>query len=153
MIKINIYNSEMQQDIERFFSKCFSDLGWGYEPNGRHSDTVNINEAYMLNGCMWCMYDDNQLIGTVAIRTIDETNKIAEIKRLYVLKEFQGKGYGSSLFETALNYVKEKGYNKVCADTRNDRDSSQHLMRKYGFCEAQRYNANEFAELFFELQL
>ena len=88
MIKINIYNHEMQQDIEGFFEKCFFDLGWGYEPNGRHSDTVNINEAYMSNGCMWCMYYDNQLIGTVAIRTIDETNKVAEIKRLYVLKEF-----------------------------------------------------------------
>jgi len=153
MLEIKIYSVEMQQDIEHFYEKCFNDLGWGYEPTGRHSDIVNIPDIYMLNGCMWCMYENNQLIGTVAVRTIDKENKIVEMKRLYVLKEQQGKGYGNMLFETALNYVKEHRFNKICADTRNDRDASRHLMCKYGFNEVPRYNDNQFAELFFELNL
>ena len=154
MPEIKIYGVEMQRDIEQFYEKCFTDLGWIYEPNGgRHSDIINIPDSYMSNGCMWCMYENNQLIGTVAVRTIDIENKIAEMKRLYVLKEHQGKGYGNILFETALNYAKERRFNKICADTRNDRNASRHLMRKYGFNEVPRYNDNQFAELFFELNL
>lgn len=153
MIELRIYNYEMQQDIEHFYYKCFTDLGWGYEPNGRHSDTVNIQKDYMSNGCMWCLYNDNQLVGTVAVRTIDSENEIAELKRLYVLKDCQGQGYGNMLFQKALNYAKENNYKKICADTRKDRNASQHLMRKYGFNEIQKYNENPFAELYFELEL
>ena len=153
MIDLKIYNIGLQEDIEHFFEMCFTDLGWSYEPHGRHSDILNINDIYMSNGCMWCLYNDNQLIGTVAVRTIDNEKKVAEMKRLYVLKEYQGKNYGDMLFKTALNYVKEKNYNKICADTQNDRDASQHLMRKYGFYEIPKYNDNDFAELYFELKL
>ena len=153
MPEIKVYKTEMQRDIEHFYKKCFDDLGWGYEPHGRHSDTTNIHDTYMSNGCMWCMYNNKQLIGTVAVRTIDIENKIAEMKRLYVLKEYQGKGYGGILFETALNYARENKFSKICADTINDREASKHLMRKYGFRETQRYNDNQFAELFFEADI
>ena len=153
MIEIRAYNIELQQDIEQFFEKCFTDLGWSYEPNGRHSDIANIQNNYISNGCFWCMYDDSRLIGTVAVRSIDTVNKVAELKRLYVLKEYQGNGYGRMLFETALNHARESRFRKICADTRNDRDASQHLMRKHGFYEASRYNDNQYAELFFELKL
>lgn len=153
MLELKIYSEKMQQDIEYFYNKCFTDLGWTYEPNGRHSDTVNIQRDYMANGCMWCLYNDNQLLGTVAIRTIDSEKKIAELKRLYVLEEWQGQGYGDMLFQTALTYAKENHYKKICADTRNDRNASRHLMQKYGFYEIQKYNENPFAELYFELEL
>lgn len=151
MPKLKIYQTDMQRDIENFYNKCFTDLGWGYEPHGRHSDTVNIPREYMQNGCFWCLYDSEKLIGTVAVRTIDIQNKTIELKRLYVLPEAQGKGYGDLLFGTAVNHAKDSGYNKICADTRNDRSASQHLMRKYGFREVPRYNDNIYAELFFEL--
>jgi len=153
LIALKIYDDKMQPDIEQFYYKCFTDLGWGYEPHGRHSDILNINEIYMSNGCMWCLYNNDKLIGTVAVRTIDNKNKIAELKRLYVLKEYQGKNYGDMLFKTALNYAKEKNYDKICADTQNSRAASQHLMRKYGFYEIPKYNDNDFAELYFELEL
>jgi ribosomal protein S18 acetylase RimI-like enzyme len=153
MITLSIYNSGIQPEIESFFLKCFTDLGWDYEPHGLHSDILNIDEAYMSNGCMWCLHSNNQLIGTVAIRTLDKENRIAEMKRLYVLKEYQGHNYGDLLFKTALNYAKENKYRKILADTRKDRDASQHLMRKYGFIEIPRYNVNPHAELYFELQM
>ncbi|MCL2638257.1 MAG: GNAT family N-acetyltransferase [Oscillospiraceae bacterium] len=153
MIDLKVYSKDLQKNIERFFETCFNDLGWEYEPHGRHSDILNINDTYMSNGCMWCLYKDKQLIGTVAIRTIDNENKVAEMKRLYVLKEYQGKNYGDMLFKTALSYAREKKYNKICADTQNSRDASRHLMRKYGFYEIPKYNDNDFAELYFELIL
>ena len=107
----------------------------------------------MKNGCMWCLYSDEKLIGTIAIHTLDKDSKVAEMKRLYVLKDYQGEGFGSQLFEIALTYSKENNYEKICLDTRNDRDASLHLIHKFGFVEIPKYNNNEFAELFFELKL
>lgn len=70
MALLKIYNSEIQQDIENFYKVCFNALGWCYEPVGRHSDTVNIQNEYMSNGCFWYLYDDEKVIGTSAVRTI-----------------------------------------------------------------------------------
>ena len=72
---------------------------------------------------------------------------------LYVLPEHQGKGYGELLFKFALDYAKEQRYKTVRADTRHDRAASLHLIDKYRFRRVERYNDNEFAELYFELKL
>ncbi len=153
MPEIKIFDDGMQQDVERFFEACASELGWAYEPQGRHSDMTDVRNSYMRSGCFWCLYEGQKLIGTVAVRTIDPANKTAELKRLYLLGAYHGKGYGDMLFKTALAYAAQAGFAKICADTRKDRSASQHLMRKHGFKEAPRYNDNRFAELFFELEL
>ena len=62
----------MQSDIEQLYKKCFKDLGWSYEPHGKHYDITNIKESYMSNGCFWCLYDDDLLIGTIAVKVIKE---------------------------------------------------------------------------------
>ena len=153
VIYLKTYCQDLQQELEDFFIKCFRDMGWEYEPEGRHSDVAHACDVYMKNGYMWCLYDDADMIGTVAVRTVDKRKKIAEMKRLYVLKNYQGKGYGRLLFEKALFYCEENTYVKIRVDTRKDRDASLHLIRKYGFQEIERYNDNPFAELFFERNL
>ena len=107
----------------------------------------------MRHGRFWCLFEGDELIGMVAARCIDEEKVIAELKRLYILPECQGKGYGGLLFELAMDYTKEQGYRIIRADTRHDRASSLHLIDKYRFRQIDRYNDNEFAELYFELDL
>ena len=153
MISIKKYEPSMQQQLEACYKKCLDALGWEYEPDGRHSDMLNIEETYMRGGCFWCLFDGDSLIGMGAARCIDEVNKIAELKRLYILPEYHGNGYGDMLFANALKYVKERGFCAVRLDTQHDRAASLHLINKYGFRQVDRYNENNFAELFFELDL
>ena len=150
---IKIYEPTMQSAVEVCFKVCAETLGWEYQPNGRHSDIVKIEETYMKHGCFWCLYENDNLIGMAAARCIDNDKKIAELKRLYVLPEYQGKGYGGMLFKYALDYVKEQGYRIVRVDTRHDRTASLHLINKHRFRRIEQYNNNEFAELYFELDL
>lgn len=93
------------------------------------------------------------MIGTVAIRTIDNVKRIVELKRMFVLPEYQGKGYGRLLLEYAITYSREQNYHKMCLDTRKQFSVAQHLYRSVGFQEIDRYNDNEHAELYFELIL
>ena len=156
MLELKIFERKMQQNIESFYDKCFTDLGWGYDPIGRHSDIPKTHEIYMENGCMWCLYDNNLLIGTIAVRNIsepDKSDKIAELKRMYILKEYQGKGYGRLLLDTVINYVTENDYDKIRLDSRVENRAAVYLYRKYGFVEIPAYNNNPFAELYMELKL
>ncbi len=150
---IVIFNVDMQEQVNCFFEKCFSAVGIPYSPKGRHADVANIERYYMDNGCFWCLLDDGKVIGTIAIRKIDDANKIVELKRMFVLPKFQGKGYGRLLLEHAVKYARVQQYQKICLDTRKQFLVAQHLYRSVGFHETDKYNDNEHAELYFELVL
>ncbi len=147
------FNSDMQQLVSDFFEKCFSAVGIPYSPKDRHTDVADVERHYMRNGCFWCLFDDDALIGTVAVRVIDVDSKVLELKRLFVLPEKQGKGYGRLLLDHAIDYAREQQCNKICLDTRKQFSAAQHLYRSSGFKEAEKYNDNERAELYFELVL
>lgn len=86
------FNVDMQEQVNNFFNKCFSAVGIPYSPKDRHADVANVESHYMNNGCFWCLINDNAVIGTIAIRKIDDAKGIVELKRMFVLPEFQGNG-------------------------------------------------------------
>ncbi len=93
-----------------FFRKCFPAVGIPYSPKDRHIDIADVDKHYMKNGCFWCLLDNDNIIGTVAIRTLDDVNGVVELKRMFVLPECQGNGYGRMLLEYAVSYAQEKRY-------------------------------------------
>lgn len=152
-MEIITFKSNMQQSVGDFFEKCFSAVSIPYSPMDRHADIADVEQYYMRNGCFWCMFDNEVLIGTVAVRIIDVDNKVLELKRMFILPEYQGKGYGRLLLEYAIDYARKQQYNKICLDTRKQFSAAQHLYRSSGFQETEKYNDNERAELYFELVL
>lgn len=152
-MEIIVFKPEMQTSVADFFKKCFTAVGIPYSPKDRHADIADVEQFYMQDGCFWCLFDNNLLIGTVAMRILDTENKVVELKRMFVLPKYQGKGYGKTLLRHAIAYAKEKKYNKICLDTRNQFSAAQHLYRNHGFQETDKYNDNDKAELYFELIL
>lgn len=152
-MEIQIFKSDMQPSVDDFFEKCFSAVGIPYSPVDRHADIADVEANYMQSGCFWCLFDNDVLIGTVAIRIIDAANKVVELKRMFVLPEYQGKGYGRFLLNHAIDYAGKQQYSKICLDTRKQFSAAQHLYRSSGFLETEKYNDNDKAELYFELML
>lgn len=107
----------------------------------------------MQNGCFWCLFENDVLAGTVALRLIDIDKRTAELKRMFILPEYQGRGFGRLLLEHAIAYAKEEKYRKICLDTRRQFSAALHLYKNSGFQETEKYNDNEKAELYFELIL
>lgn len=143
----------MQQAVGDFFKKCFAAVGIPYSPKDRHADIADVEQYYMQNGCFWCLFHNEVLVGTVAVRIIDSEKKVVELKRMFVLPEYQGLGYGKMLLKHAIDYAKEQQHSKICLDTRMQFSAAQHLYRSSGFKETEKYNDNEKAELYFELDL
>lgn len=152
-MKIMTFEPYMQDLLEDFFERCFAAVGIPFSPNDRHADIADIQHHYMENGCFWCLFDEDTLAGTAAVRVIDHENRITELKRMFVLPEYQGRGYGRALLEMAIDHAGKQGFKKICLDTRKDFSAAVHLYRSSGFREIEKYNDNDLAELFFELIL
>ena len=152
-MEIVAFSKAMQQSAADFFTACFSAIGIPYSPTDRHADIADIENNYMHNGCFWCLLDNGILVGTAALRIIDAENNIAELKRMFVHPDHQGKGHGKQLLDHAITYARAQGFNKIVLDTRRQFTAAQHLYKSRGFKETEKYNDNSRAELFFELVL
>lgn len=151
---IDNYNIEMQSEIENFFAIVLTESRNGFEPEGRHYDLMNIEKNYQNNKAgFWICNVNGEIVGTVALRPIDEDQNIGELKRLYVKAKEHGKGYGKLLITYALNEAKELGFHHIRLDTTLNSYKAIILYKKIGFYEIERYNHNEEAELFMEIKI
>jgi len=118
------------------FEKELSELGNMYaEPQG---------------GIILCSDHEND-IGCVAIRRQDDG--VAELKRMYLVPRYQGKGYGRALMERAIGLAKELGYRKIRLDTLDTMLPAIHLYKTYGFREIPPYYHNPIPNaVYFELE-
>ncbi|MBR4579967.1 MAG: GNAT family N-acetyltransferase [Lachnospiraceae bacterium] len=143
--EILIYSESLKESLFEFTDVCFRELGKAFEPNGRHSFYNNISGNF---DCFWCLLSEGKVTGTVAVKRIDDST--AELKALYLLSGFRGKGYGYKLLDRAVCFSKEKGYKRVVLDSVSAYSDALKLYEQYGFKHIARYNENNYADVFME---
>lgn len=103
-------------------------------------------------GCLLLAYYNENPVGCVAIRKIDED--ICEMKRLYVKEDFRGKGIGYSLVQNIIKSACESGYKKMRLDNHPWMKEAESLYKIFGFVEIGAYRFNPTIGVkFFELDL
>ena len=83
------------------------------------------------------------------------SDRICEMKRLYVRPQFRGKGLGNILAEKVIADARKIGYKQLRLDTvESDMGTAIAMYRKLGFREIAPYRANPIeGALYMELQL
>ena len=114
-----------------------------YESKGTLNDMDDIRRTYFDDdGIFLVMIDEEQLIGTGAIRKID--NEICELKRLWLLFEYHGKGLGYRMIRELFAFAREKGYQKIRLETDRDyQNRAFELYKRLGFYEIPRYSQHK----------
>ena len=74
---------------------------------------------------------------------------IAEMKRMFVLPAFQGRGVGKALTGAFLETAREMGYRSVRLDSIRELDKALRLYQNLGFKEIEPYRFNPHPEAVF----
>ena len=90
----------------------------------RYNRTDSISEAMVV-------YLDGRPVGGGAIRRYDD--ETAELKRVFVIPEAQGRGLGTELVSRLLAWAKELGYRRMILETGELLTESCHVYEKLGF--------------------
>jgi GNAT superfamily N-acetyltransferase len=85
------------------------------------------------------------------IRRIDE--ECAELKRLRVAQELQGRGIGEALARALDARARELGYRRLRLDTSEKQLPAQRLFAKLGFGETHRKPVRGLTFIFYEKEL
>ena len=127
------------------FDLCFQNF---------ENEIKNIQTQYNLpTGRLILVLDkNNRAIGCVGIRKFE--NKIAELKRMYLKKNYRNQNLGKKLLQLALDEAKNLGYKKIRLDTIATMEAAIHLYRKTGFKEIPSYRHNPIEDVkYFEYEL
>lgn len=142
------YEKEYEPLLLTFLEKCLPESGRALDLCGQHSFYMDIEHSFK---DFWCMFDHGKIIGTVAIRELD--GKCCELKSLYLLEQYHGKGYGNCLLQTAVVSAIEYGYKNMYLDSLSTSEKAIALYHKSGFVDTERYNQNVHSNVFMVLNL
>jgi putative acetyltransferase len=166
MIEIKQASTEKEFDLIRSLNHSF--IGWLMqifpEAQDRIAKYFKSLEAEMASlpgeyapptGILLIAYYEGEVAGTVSARKISD--QICEMKHMFALPQFHGKGIGKALATELINESRKMGYERMRLDTSIGQVAAQGLYRSLGFQEIQPYY--ELPEdvrnsmVFFELRL
>lgn len=92
----------------------------------------HLEDKYGLpKGRIYLLYVDGRLAGCVGMKPSDETH--AELKRLYVRKEFRGEKLGAWLTKRIMEDAREENYHYLRLDTLPGLKSAIRIYTELGF--------------------
>jgi len=141
------------QAARELFIRYADSLGFDLEFQGFSRELAELPGEYASpGGCILLAEADAGFAGCVALRPLQ--GNICEMKRLYVLPEYQGHGIGRALARSVIGEARIKGYQKMRLDTVESMKAAQTLYFSLGFkiIEAYCYNPLENPS-FMELEL
>lgn len=96
-------------------------------------ELINLEAKYgEPNGRLYLGLEDSKAVACVAMKQHDGENA-GELKRLYVMPEYRGRGYARALSERILSDARDCGYDAVYLDTLPALKAAQALYADMGF--------------------
>ncbi len=108
------------------------------EEEGELHDVENYQQDYVEDqGLFLVVMDDNQLVGTGAIKKLE--NNTAELKRLWLLEEYHGQQIGYQVVMRLLDFARAHSYDKVRLQTSLRQKRALNFYTQLGFYEIPSY--------------
>ena len=129
-MRIGVFHRSMTSAVKELVLGVLSEEGFEYDP-AKDFDLDKIEDYYLQNrGIFYTGVVGGTIVGTSAVRRVD--NRTCEIKRIYVRKDFRGRGFGSALLLQALKFA-EENYSTVVLKTDARLKDAINLYRRNGF--------------------
>lgn len=93
-------------------------------------------------GLFLVVLDGERLVGTGALRPASAT--MAELKRLWLLEEYHGRGIGYRLVMHLFDFARKAGYRRVCLQTSIEQKRAITFYKRIGFVEVPAYNEQPY---------
>lgn len=95
-----------------------------------HAFYAQFNKIDKIRHVVVC-YEDNKAVSCGAIKEYDP--ETMEVKRMFTLPEFRGKGYASTLLAALESWAKELGYSKCILETGLKQPEAIAVYKKNGY--------------------
>ncbi|MBN2128201.1 MAG: GNAT family N-acetyltransferase [Sedimentisphaerales bacterium] len=125
-------NDDCEQ-IRNLVYAVLEEYGLKPDPESTDADLADIEQAYFASGGAFYVLESQHgsIIGAYGLYRMDD--RTCELRKMYLHRNYRGKGLGKRLLEDALNQARERGFTKVVLETASVLKEAIALYQTYGF--------------------
>jgi len=125
---------EDQGEILNLVKRVLKDYGLDIDPSETDRDLSDTAHYYFKrNGLFEIIDEDGEIVGSYGVYPVSPD--VCELRKMYLLPGFQGRGLGKLMMERAISKSKELGYATMLLETNKKLEKAVRLYEKYGFVE------------------
>jgi len=110
----------------------FEELLQSADENEDLYDVDHAGDHYFGNkGIFLVALDDERVVGTGAVRRLDD--EICELKRMWLLEEYQGHGIGYRMMQELLEFARWAEYQRIQLNTSSQQERAIQFYVRVGF--------------------
>jgi putative acetyltransferase len=154
MIEIQPIQLHQAEAVKHLVFRVCDEIFQVSEETVRRYDTMSdIDEVgahyFEKGGTFLVLMDEGRVVGSGAIRRLNDD--ICELKRMWFLKEYRGRGLAKEMLQRLLEFARRTGYKKVRLDLFDEQKQTQALefYKRLGFYAIAPYN-DSFCTVFME---
>jgi GNAT superfamily N-acetyltransferase len=142
------YESKYLEQILALHRSAMDGFVTGINQHDEEADLLSIEQAYINDGGeflvgLW----DERIIAMGGFHRLSDTT--AELRRMRIRKDLQGRGYGSQLLLELERKAHDQGFRTLCLETAAARPLTLEFYRKHGYRETGRGSYGEVQTLRF----
>jgi len=105
------------------------------DPAATDADLTDIEQSYFARGGAFFVLEDKRgsIIGAYGLYPLQD--RTCELRKMYLHKDYRGKGLGKLLLDSALAQARELGFTRVTLETASVLKEAIALYESYGFVE------------------
>lgn len=141
---VSAQSDEHYQTARELFEQYADSLDFELEFQGFSQELATLPGDYSPpKGCILLASDSGQFAGCAALRPLEDN--LCEMKRLFVISTYRGRGMGRMLACAVIDRAREIGYEKMRLDTVATMKEASTLYYSLEFknIEAYRYNPHD----------
>lgn len=128
-VQIVSYNNKHQADIDQLLESILLEFDL---PARAPKNPLVLPDAY------WVAEFNGKAIGTIAL--FNMKNRSVVLKKMFVSKEFRGKGISKMLLDTLFKWARENNFARVYLGTMTEFKAAHRFYEKNGFKKIERKN-------------
>lgn len=147
-----------QTVIVEIIDTCLREIEDRLFLDGEGKDLTDIESAYIKKGGAFVVLESaGSVVGTHATLPVDQENGIITFRRLYLRREYRGRGHGRRLMQWAIDWSRDHDFREIAfwSDIRFTR--AHRFFESFGFEKGETRNMNDtplpYSEYRFRLRL
>lgn len=141
-----------QPEIKALIFSVLREYGLKPDPATTDMDLDDIEAHYTRRGGYFgVVTEEGAVVATLAIFRVDDDN--CELRKMYSVPAFRGRGKGRQLLTYSLNKAREMGFKRITLETASPLVEAIGLYQQFGFTEFQPEHKATRCDKAFELML
>jgi len=154
MCQLRDYRVGDETTVFQIVKRVLAEYGLSTDAGSTDSDLNNIRESYISKGGLFRIVESNgRPVGSYGLypgilppaeqppceqrsnEPCSPEHRSCELRKMYLLPEYRGRGLGKRMMEDALREAKARGFHEMTLETNSCLKEALALYRAYGFTE------------------